>query len=113
VGDSPVSQTPEAVTARISGMRTRLVGSVAALTLAAPVSLAINVGSADAASLTYKNCTALTKVYHHGVAKSPAAALRQVKAGYHIPAYGSRARKVYWANYTRLDRDKDGTACER
>jgi hypothetical protein len=94
-------------------MRTRLVGSVAALTLAAPVSLAINVGSADAASLTYKNCTALTKVYHHGVAKSRAAALKQVKAGHHIPAYGSRARKVYWANYKSLDRDRDGTACER
>jgi hypothetical protein len=94
-------------------MRTRLVGSVAALALAAPVSIAINVGSADAASLTYKNCTALTKVYHHGVAKSRAAALKQVKAGYHIPAYGSRARKVYWANYKSLDRDRDGTACER
>jgi hypothetical protein len=94
-------------------MRTRLVGSVAALALAAPVSIAINVGSADAASLTYKNCTALTKVYHHGVAKSRATALKQVKAGYHIPAYGSRARKVYWANYKSLDRDRDGTACER
>lgn len=94
-------------------MRTRVVGPLAALALAAPVSLAINVGSADAASLYYQNCTALAETYHHGVAKSRAAALKQVRAGYHIPAYGSRARKVYWTNYKRLDRDRDGTACER
>jgi hypothetical protein len=29
-----------------------------------------------------------------------------------MPAYGARAKKVYWKNYTRLDRDRDGTACE-
>ncbi|HEY6932821.1 MAG TPA: excalibur calcium-binding domain-containing protein [Marmoricola sp.] len=94
-------------------MRTRVIGSVAALALAAPISLAIDAGSADAASLHYRNCTALSHRYHHGVAKSRKAALKQVRAGYHIPAYGSRARKVYWANYKSLDRDRDGTACER
>lgn len=98
---------------RICRMRTRVIGPVAALALAAPLALAISGGSADAASLHYNNCTALTHKYHHGVAKSHKAALKQVRAGYHIPAYGSRARKVYWANYKNLDRDRDGTACER
>ena len=51
--------------------------------------------------------------FHHGVAKSRKAALRQVRAGYGMPAYGTLAQEVYARNYTRLDRDKDGTACER
>jgi hypothetical protein len=44
----------------------------------------------------------------HGVAKSTAAAAKQVKAGYGKPAVKP---KVYWAN-VKSDRDKDGTACE-
>lgn len=94
-------------------MRKKIIGSVAALALATPVGLALAAGPAEAHSLHYANCTALTRTYHHGVSKSHKAALRQVRAGYHIPAYGPRARKVYWANYTTMDRDKDGTACER
>ena len=46
------------------------------------------------------------------MAKSAAAAQRQVNQGNLRPASGPRARNVYWANYTRLDRDRDGTACE-
>ena len=74
------------------------------LTVAAP---------ADAAGLRYDNCTRLAKDYKHGVAKSRTAAMKQVRAGYGRPAYGDRARRVYWANESRLDRDSDGTACER
>ena len=47
------------------------------------------------------------------MAKSHTAAVRQVRSGYGMPAYGSLAQKVYWKNHSRLDRDKDGTACER
>src|SRR4051812_46432835 len=60
----------------------------------------------------FANCTALHKVWHDGVAKGPKAAQKQVRDGYSKPAYGPRARKVYWANRADLDRDKDGTACE-
>jgi hypothetical protein len=64
------------------------------------------------AQLRYPNCTALHKDFKHGVAKSRKAAMRQVRQGYGRPAFGRHARHVYWANYTRLDRDRDGTACE-
>jgi len=68
---------------------------------------------ADAATGRYfANCDALHKVWKHGVAKGPKAAQKQVRDGYSKPAYGPKARKVYWRNYTRLDRDRDGTACE-
>lgn len=66
-------------------MRKKRIGAGAALALAAPV----------------------------GLAKSHTAALKQVRAGCHIPGYGSRARKVYRANDKTMDRDRDGTACER
>lgn len=61
----------------------------------------------------FANCTALTKVYDHGVARSKKAALKQVRQGYGKPAHGKRARAVYHENKANLDRDKDGTACER
>lgn len=94
-------------------MRKKLLGSVVALALSAPVGLAVTAGPAEAFTLHYANCTALTHTWHHGVAKSRKAARKQVRQGYHSPAYGPRARKVYWANYKSMDRDKDGTACER
>jgi excalibur calcium-binding domain-containing protein len=56
----------------------------------------------------FANCTALTKVYPHGVAKSTAAANRQVRDGNGRPAVKSA---VYAVN-AGSDRDKDGTACE-
>lgn len=97
----------------LGSMRKKIIGSVAALALAAPVGLAVTAAPAEAHSLRYANCTALARTYHHGVAKSRKAAMYQVRQGYHRPAYGTRARKVYWANYKSMDRDKDGTACER
>lgn len=93
-------------------MRKRLLGSLVALTLSAS-GVALTATAADAATLYYSNCTQLAGTFHHGVAKSHTAALRQVRAGYGMPAYGARAQKVYWTNYKRLDRDRDGTACER
>jgi hypothetical protein len=94
-------------------MPKRLIGSLAALVLTAPAGIALNATSADAATLYYSSCSKLAVKFHHGVARSRAAALRQVRNGYGSPAYASVAQKVYWANYKRLDRDRDGTACER
>jgi Excalibur calcium-binding domain len=90
----------------------KAVGAVAFLSLAAPAAVVATAGSAEAARY-YSSCSALTKDFRHGVAKSAAAAQRQVNQGYGRPAYGDRARAVYWENYKRLDRDRDGTACER
>jgi hypothetical protein len=93
-------------------MHKRLVGSAIALILTAPVSVALTTTAADAASLYYSSCDNLHKDYRHGVAKSRRAAMKQVKQGYGRPAYGKRAKRVYWENESRLDRDGDGTACE-
>jgi Excalibur calcium-binding domain len=94
-------------------MHKRLISSLTALVLATPAGIALTASSADAASLDYSSCSKLTVKFHHGVAKSRTAATRQVRQGYGVPAYGSLAQKVYWKNYKRLDRDRDGTACER
>lgn len=61
----------------------------------------------------YSNCDALARDFRHGVSKSRAAANKQVRDGYGRPAFGPRAKAVYRTNKSNLDRDKDGTACER
>ncbi|MGZ4493868.1 MAG: excalibur calcium-binding domain-containing protein [Nocardioides sp.] len=94
-------------------MRSRILGSLVALVLTAPAGVALTATSADATTLYYSSCAKLTVRFHHGVAKSYTAALRQVRQGYGMPAYGTLAQKVYWKNHSRLDRDNDGTACER
>ncbi|MGO4257930.1 excalibur calcium-binding domain-containing protein [Marmoricola sp. RAF53] len=101
--------------ASMRAMRNRFTGALVALTLSVPLSVAVLSGPADAAGTgTYfSSCKRLNAKYPHGVAKSRAAAQKQVRAGYLSPKYGSYAQKVYWRNYKRLDRDRDGTACER
>jgi len=42
-----------------------------------------------------------------------AAASRQIAQGYGRPSTTTRAKRVYWANHRSMDRDRDGTACER
>ena len=93
-------------------MKKKALGVIAALALTAPVGIALTTTSADATGTYYSSCDRLHRVWPHGVAKSAAAAQRQVNQGNLRPASGPRARNVYWANYTRLDRDRDGTACE-
>jgi hypothetical protein len=62
-----------------------------------------------AAATKYQNCTALHRLfYRYGVARSAAAAQRQVNSGHYKPRV---SRSVYGAN-SNLDADKDGTACE-
>lgn len=94
-------------------MKKRILGSVTALALLSPIWVVATSAGAEAGSLYYSSCTKLTEKYEHGVAKSRKAANKQVGQGYGLPAYGSRAQDVYWKNYQRLDRDRDGTACER
>ena len=80
---------------------------------AAPVAIvAMTTTGAVAGGTYYANCDALHRDYRHGVAKSAAAATKQVRDGYGRPAYGRVARAVYATNHSRLDRDDDGTACE-
>jgi hypothetical protein len=70
----------------------------------APLSVA---GSAEAAT-HFANCTAMHRVYKHGVSKSASAANYQVRQGYGRPA----VKPAFYAANVTSDRDKDGTACE-
>jgi hypothetical protein len=89
----------------------KLIAAAAATIALAPLGMVAS--PAEAVTGRYfANCTALRHVWHHGVAKGPKAAAYQVRQGNPRPAYGPKARAVYWRNYTRLDRDRDGTACE-
>lgn len=54
---------------------------------------------------TFKNCTALRKVYPNGVAKSAAAAQSQKSA----PTVSASIYKAH----SKMDRDNDGTVCEK
>ncbi len=60
-------------------------------------------GFANAA--TFKNCTALNKKYPSGIAKSTQAATKQKSAP-------KVSLAIYKANI-KMDRDKDGTVCEK
>lgn len=61
----------------------------------------------------FSSCAKLNKAYPHGVSKNAAAATKQVRQGYGRPATTKKAVAAYRVNAGRLDRDKDGTACER
>lgn len=93
-------------------MRSRAALAAVSL-LVSPLAVAAVATPAEAAGVNYRNCTALTRDFKHGVAKNAASAQRQVRQGYGRPATTRRAKKVYWANYRSMDRDRDGTACER
>ena len=90
-------------------MSTRKVLSVVMATCAV---LVVPVASADAAPrpVRYKNCTALNKVYKHGVAR-PGARDRVRGSAKPVTTFAVNA-KVYQLN-TRLDGDRDGIACEK
>jgi hypothetical protein len=93
-------------------MKRAMIAAAARSMLPLGVVAATSVQADAATGRHFDNCTALHKVWTHGVAKGPKAAQKQVRNGYSKPAYGPKARKVYWANRADLDRDKDGTACE-
>ena len=54
---------------------------------------------------TYKNCKALNSVYPHGIAKNSASAKKQKN----MPKVSSSIYKAH----LKMDRDKDGTVCEK
>lgn len=66
-----------------------------------------------AAAKSYKNCTALNKVYAHGVGKPKA---KDKISGKYQPGRSVdnfyRSKPLYNAN-SGLDRDGDGVACEQ
>lgn len=71
-----------------------------------PIALAIvlgcSVASPTSAASTFKNCSAMRKVYPGGVAKSKAAAKKS----------GAKYAPAVYAANAKMDRDKDGAACE-
>lgn len=92
----------------IRGMPLRKAVVVAPLALALALATA-PVSTAEAAKpRTFKNCTALNKVYHHGVGKPGA---HDKTSGTPVTTF-KRSKPLYLANVKR-DRDKDGIACEK
>jgi excalibur calcium-binding domain-containing protein len=76
------------------------------------ISIVVALGIAQApaqAAREYRNCTQLNRRFEHGVAKSRAAARREVRDGYGRPRV---SRRIYRANRD-LDGNSDGVACER
>ncbi len=94
-------------------MRTRIISAA----LAAVMALGA-VGAASATSpasrelapvaKTFKNCTALNKVYKHGVGRPNA---RDHTSGTRVTTF-KRSKALYRANKS-MDRDGDGIACEK
>ena len=57
---------------------------------------------------TFKNCTEVRKVYPMGVAKSLTAAKKQKN----YPVNNPLVSAAIYKTIQKMDRDKDGTACE-
>lgn len=58
----------------------------------------------------FQNCTALNRVYPHGVAKKGA---RDKVSGKSRPVTNFKVDNALYAANSRMDRDKDGVACEK
>ncbi|MEU8263477.1 excalibur calcium-binding domain-containing protein [Micromonospora sp. NPDC048999] len=91
-------------------MNSKLVRGMLALTLVLGGSAFVAVAPAEAAAKKYKNCTALHKVYPHGVGKK--GAKDKVRGNTKPVTNFTRSNAVYAKN-THLDRDRDGIACEK
>lgn len=79
------------------------------LTLGLVVGLNVTVPSqAEAAPKKFKNCTELNKTYKGGVAKS---ATTKNKGG--ATRYKPYANAALYTANSKMDRDKDGIACEK
>jgi hypothetical protein len=63
----------------------------------------------SAIAQSFKNCTEVRKVYPMGVSKSVAAAKLQKNYPVNNPHISAKIYQVL----SKLDRDKDGTACEK
>ena len=78
----------------------------AALLLTAPASASVD--SATATAKTFRNCTALNRVYPHGVGRVGAT---DRTSGTPVRTF-KRSNLLYRQN-AKSDRDKDGIACEK
>jgi hypothetical protein len=88
-------------------MRDRWIRTLGSAALA--VSLLTGIGAAPAAAAKhYRNCTALNKVYKHGVGRPHA---HDHTSGTPVTNF-YRSRALYNANSDK-DRDGDGIACEK
>ncbi|MCG7346438.1 excalibur calcium-binding domain-containing protein [Sporosarcina sp. ACRSL] len=70
--------------------------------------LAIPIQSVDAAPAKFKNCTELNKTYPGGVAKDSKVKNKGGKTK-HKPFVSAEIYK----SHIKMDRDKDGIACEK
>ena len=87
--------------------------TISAITLAG-LTVAPSSGTAPSSAPTvyFSSCDKLHKKYPNGVARNGAAARRAVRDGFYRPSTTKAAKKAYRHNYSRLDRDGDGVACE-
>jgi hypothetical protein len=91
-------------------MKTLLAVAALALALAAPGTTAVATNAA--APALFKNCTNLNKKYPHGVGRANA---RDKTSGEPVTNF-KRSTPLYrraMSYNKRLDRDKDGIACEK
>ncbi len=95
--------------------RTLLTAMTAAALIAGAICAAPAVEAVAIKATTFKNCTEMHKRYPGGVARSKQVRNMKTVSGTKVPAtsrYKPKiSKKLYDAN-TRLDRDKDGIACE-
>ena len=78
------------------------------VTVAAAVVVTTSPVGADAGPRVFANCTAMHKVYKHGVGKRGA---HDHTSGTPVTNF-YRNNALYYAN-KKIDRDKDGIACEQ
>ncbi|MDQ1293038.1 MAG: hypothetical protein QG608_919 [Actinomycetota bacterium] len=93
-------------------MRKPLISLAVGALLAAGIGFASPVHAMTSAKKIpkYKNCTALNKVYKHGMGRK--GARDKVKgSGKRVTSFTVNTQG-YWTN-SKLDRDKDGVACEK
>ena len=88
----------------------KLVSGLLVATLFAGGAVLVAVPAEAATATKYKNCTALHKKYQHGIAKK--GAKDKVRGSSKPVTTFTVNTKVYNAN-KKLDRDKDGVACEK
>jgi len=77
-----------------------------AVLLATPANASVE--SATATAKTFRNCTALNRVYPHGVGKVGA---RDKTSG--TPVRNFKRSNLLYRQNSGSDRDKDGIACEK
>ncbi len=106
----PIRRTDRRDRPTVGGMKNRRLAAALAVTaLTAPLALSLaDPAEAAAPPRKYANCTALNKVYPHGVGKPGAVD----KSSSGKVTNFTRNAKVYALN-AGSDRDKDGIACEK